>query len=435
MLVTDRGVEREVSAATVETTVDGLLGSHPRIQNRSMRLAIDELLGASRALRRASMPCASARSASSRREIVEREKRRLRMNEFTPRVLTSFVRNQLIDEVYLPLVGANLAKQIGAVGREEAHRPDGPAAARLAARLRQDDAHGVRREQARARLHEGERPGARPRGHLARSRRGAERAPRARRSRRSTSRFEMGNNVMLYLDDIQHTSSELLQKFISLCDGQRKIEGVWKGQIAHVRPPRQEVLRRDGGQPVHRDGRRASRSPTCSRTAPTPTTSATSSAAHEDLFALELPRERAHLEQRARAARDARARRRPEARAAWRAARTSRSPRSQHGYSRGGGRGDHVRPQAHDGVPGGAARGEQAVHRVGLAGGRLPHRAAVQAAGQLPQHEQARREDRLGDERRGARSSSSTITTRANRRRSPPAPSRTSSSSPSCAVA
>ena len=42
--------------------------------------------------------------------------------------------------------------------------------------------------------------------------------------------FEMGNNVMLYLDDIQHTSSELLQKFISLCDGQRRVEGVWKGQ-------------------------------------------------------------------------------------------------------------------------------------------------------------------------------------------------------------
>ena len=42
--------------------------------------------------------------------------------------------------------------------------------------------------------------------------------------------FEMGNNVMLYLDDIQHTSPELLQKFISLCDGQRRIEGVWKGR-------------------------------------------------------------------------------------------------------------------------------------------------------------------------------------------------------------
>jgi hypothetical protein len=41
--------------------------------------------------------------------------------------------------------------------------------------------------------------------------------------------FEMGNNVMLYLDDIQHTNPELLQKFISLCDAQRRIEGVWRG--------------------------------------------------------------------------------------------------------------------------------------------------------------------------------------------------------------
>lgn len=39
----------------------------------------------------------------------------------------------------------------------------------------------------------------------------------------------MGSNVMLYLDDIQHTSPELLQKFVSLCDAQRKIEGVWRG--------------------------------------------------------------------------------------------------------------------------------------------------------------------------------------------------------------
>jgi hypothetical protein len=42
--------------------------------------------------------------------------------------------------------------------------------------------------------------------------------------------FELGNNVMLYLDDIQHTNPELLQKFISLCDAQRRIEGVWNGQ-------------------------------------------------------------------------------------------------------------------------------------------------------------------------------------------------------------
>jgi hypothetical protein len=38
----------------------------------------------------------------------------------------------------------------------------------------------------------------------------------------------MGNNVLLYLDDIQHTSPELLQRFISLCDAQRRMEGVWQ---------------------------------------------------------------------------------------------------------------------------------------------------------------------------------------------------------------
>lgn len=42
--------------------------------------------------------------------------------------------------------------------------------------------------------------------------------------------LEMGNNVMLYVDDIQHTHPEFLQKFISLCDGTRRIEGVWKGK-------------------------------------------------------------------------------------------------------------------------------------------------------------------------------------------------------------
>jgi hypothetical protein len=41
--------------------------------------------------------------------------------------------------------------------------------------------------------------------------------------------FKMGNNVMIYIDDIQQCSPEFLQKFISLCDGQRRIEGVYNG--------------------------------------------------------------------------------------------------------------------------------------------------------------------------------------------------------------
>ncbi len=42
--------------------------------------------------------------------------------------------------------------------------------------------------------------------------------------------FAMGNNVVCYIDDIQHTSQELLSRFIPLCDATRRIEGVWQGQ-------------------------------------------------------------------------------------------------------------------------------------------------------------------------------------------------------------
>ena len=228
MLVTDRGVEREASAATVETDVNGLLGSHGRIQNRTMRLAIDELLGRL-------VPFVNEHAVRFRAfrhlkaQIVEREKRRLRMSEWTPRVLTSFVRNQLIDQVYLPLVGANLAKQIGSVGEKKRTdlmgmlllvsppgygkttlmeyvasklglvfmKVNGPAIGHDVTSLDPADAKTATARQEVEKIN------------LA---------------------FEMGNNVMLYLDDIQHTSSELLQKFISLCDGQRKVEGVWKGK-------------------------------------------------------------------------------------------------------------------------------------------------------------------------------------------------------------
>lgn len=42
--------------------------------------------------------------------------------------------------------------------------------------------------------------------------------------------LEAGNNTLLHIDDIQHTSPELLQKFIPLCDATRRIEGVRDGE-------------------------------------------------------------------------------------------------------------------------------------------------------------------------------------------------------------
>lgn len=35
---------------------------------------------------------------------------------------------------------------------------------------------------------------------------------------------------MLYVDDIQHCSAKFLQKFISLADGQRKMDGIFEGE-------------------------------------------------------------------------------------------------------------------------------------------------------------------------------------------------------------
>ncbi|MEA2746396.1 MAG: hypothetical protein QOI41_539 [Myxococcales bacterium] len=228
MLVTDRGVEREPSAATVETTVEGLLGSHPRIQNRSMRLAIDELLGRL-------VPFVNEHAVRFRAfrqlkaQIVDRERRRLRMNEFTPRVLTSFVRNQLIDKVYLPLVGANLAKQIGSVGEKKRTdlmgmlllvSPPGYGKTTLMEYVASKLGLVFMKVNGPAIGHEV----------TSLDPADAKTATARQEVEKINLAFEMGNNVMLYLDDIQHTSSELLQKFISLCDGQRRIEGVWKGQ-------------------------------------------------------------------------------------------------------------------------------------------------------------------------------------------------------------
>lgn len=51
-----------------------------------------------------------------KKELVDNYAKELRLNELEPKVMNSFVRNQLINEVYLPIVGDNLAKQIGAVG-------------------------------------------------------------------------------------------------------------------------------------------------------------------------------------------------------------------------------------------------------------------------------------------------------------------------------
>jgi MoxR-like ATPase len=165
----------------------------------------------------------------AKHEVTEELKTSLRLEEFKPRVLSSFVRNKLIDQVYFPLIGDNLAKQLGSVGDTKrtdrmgllllisppgygkttlmeyiAHRMglifmkiNGPAIG-----------HDITSVDPEA----------------------ASNAATREELKKLNLAFEMGDNVMLYLDDIQHCNPEFLQKFISLSDGTRKIEGVFNGK-------------------------------------------------------------------------------------------------------------------------------------------------------------------------------------------------------------
>lgn len=226
--LTEGRLDRDVSSALVTAQVENLLGQHPRIRQGSLTLRLDEFLARLGRFRHHRVP-GFRRFQKLRHQYLERQRSRLRLSELEPRVMSTFVRNRLIDQVYLPLIGDNLAKQIGALG--DGKRTDQMGLLLLVSppgygktTLMEYVAHRLGLVFLKI-----NGPAL---GHSVRSLDPAE-APNAT-ARREVEKinfgFEMGNNVLLYLDDIQHTHPELLQKFISLCDAQRKVEGVWRGE-------------------------------------------------------------------------------------------------------------------------------------------------------------------------------------------------------------
>ncbi|MGN6224389.1 DNA repair ATPase [Pseudoxanthomonas sp.] len=217
-----------VDPVDLMVSVQGLLGEHPRIVQGRLALAVDDFQARFNSHLEGFLP-QWRRYQALRGEVVQREREAMRLEEFKARPLTSFVRNRLINEVYLPVIGDNLAKQMGTAG--EGKRSD------LMGLLMMISPPGYGKttlmEYVAHRLGlvfmKINGPAL---GHDVRSLDPAQ-APDAT-SRQELEKLnlalEMGNNVMLYLDDIQHTHPEFLQKFISLCDGTRRIEGVWRGQ-------------------------------------------------------------------------------------------------------------------------------------------------------------------------------------------------------------
>ncbi len=217
----------QAGAVDLQCTVEGLLAQHPRIRNQSLEFRYDQLLAEGEQYRRDVVP--GFRSYQTQRhQLLTAARRRLRLDEFTPKVMSAFVRNQLIDQVYLPFIGDNLAKQLGTIegGRTDQMglllliSPPGYGKTTLmeyvANRLGMVFVkvngpalgHGVDS------LDPTEAPN----------------ATAAQEVDKINFALEMGSNVLLYLDDIQHTNPELLQKFISMSDAQRRMEGVWNGR-------------------------------------------------------------------------------------------------------------------------------------------------------------------------------------------------------------
>ena len=220
-------VSRLATQADLEITVTDLMAEHPRIQNRSLSFALDEFLSRMNHHRHVVVP-GYQRFLALRQEIAEAEKDKLRLHEFKAKPLSSFVRNRLINEVYLPLIGDNLAKQMGTVG--DSKRTD------LMGLLMMISPPGYGKTTLME--YTADRLGlvfmkinCPSLGHdvLSLDPATAPNATAKQELEKLNLGLEMGTNVMLYLDDIQHTHSEFLQKFISLCDGTRRIEGVWQG--------------------------------------------------------------------------------------------------------------------------------------------------------------------------------------------------------------
>ncbi|MFF0312866.1 DNA repair ATPase [Streptosporangium sp. NPDC004379] len=216
------------SPAALTVRVGGLLGAHPRITGGALELRLDEFLGRTRRFRERRVPAYRA-YRRRRDELVAAERARLRLEEYRPKVMSAFVRNELLDEVYLPLVGDSLARQLGTAG--DADRADRSGLLLLVSPPGYGKTTLMEYVADRLGLMFVKVSGP-ALGHLTTSLDPA-RAPDAaarREVEKISFALELGTDVLLHLDDIQHTSPELLQRFVSLCDGQRRMEGVWDGE-------------------------------------------------------------------------------------------------------------------------------------------------------------------------------------------------------------
>lgn len=212
----------------LHTKVEGLQGTHSIIEKQVYTLDYNQFLRKLSDYHNNIVPAFNTYVLLKKNLTIEFEED-LRLSEFKPKVMSSFVRNQLLDKVYLPIIGNNLAKQIGASGANKRTdlmgmllllSPPGYGkttlmeyiANRLGLIFMKINGPAIGHQIVSLDPSEAKNAGAKE------------------ELKKLNLALEMGDNVMIYLDDIQHCNPEFLQKFISLCDAQRKIEGIYKGK-------------------------------------------------------------------------------------------------------------------------------------------------------------------------------------------------------------
>ncbi len=220
--------QREVKRVELAVVVTGLRGSHPLIESGSLQIHYNNFLERLARFRDEVLPLYH-QFQTLKKDLVEEKRKEMKLHELKPEVMSAFVRNRLLDEVFLPVIGDNLAKQIGTADANS--RTDRMGLLLLISPPGYGKTTLMEYVANRLGLTFVKVNGPALGHHvvsldpaLASDMSASEELEKLNLA------LEMGDNVMLYLDDIQHTNPEFLQKFISLCDAQRKIEGVYQGK-------------------------------------------------------------------------------------------------------------------------------------------------------------------------------------------------------------